>query len=966
MPCPFDPVESGSNGQGIRPGHAEPSALSKGARIVKIVNLAVNHIVNPLGFDLGAKPTFSWIVEDSAGTRATESRIVIARGDSTVCDTGWADLDAKACALELDLEPRTRYEWRVSVRTDAGEEAASEPAWFETAKMGEEWSAQWITCDFEEPRHPVFFKELSPELLSDAVSARLYICGLGLYDVRIDGCAISDELLAPGTHAYDQWLQYQTYDVTALLQHAPAEGSLIEILLGHGWYSGRFSFILTDGGFYGADWRLIAELRIAYADGSERVVGTDGTWQVRRSHVTFSNIYDGERVDDTLSELPVFAASLLDAEKAAEATAKLHDRLSLPVVAHETFKPKLVYTPAGEKVLDLGQNIAGTFKLVLRDPQPDHVHVHLQFSELLQDGNFYRDNLRTAEAAYDYVGTMPDEGILEVAPHFTFYGYRYVKVTGNVNISAMQFTGVALYSDFDSCRGTVVTGSSKVNQLISNARWGMRDNFLDTPTDCPQRDERMGWTGDANVFSGTALRLANPYAFYRKYLYDMALEQKAREGGVPWVIPSFGQPSGSAIWGDVTTFMPWNMYWAEGDPAIIAEHFDAMCGWVDWLERIDGDDHGWGREFQYGDWLSLDSTDRGGRKGGTDEGFIAYVYYWRSACLTADAARLLGRDAEAAHYDEVAARVRAWLDAEYYTPTGRCAVTTQTAYVLSLTYGLGNRDWSAQRLRSMLQLNDGHLATGFAGTPLLCPALTKVGCNREAYDLLLNEDYPGWLFAVNLGATTIWERWNSLDETGHITGIDMNSMNHYSYGAIVEWLFSCAAGLTPTTPGYSTARIAPQVDWRLGSIDISQGTAAGRWHVAWDCVGESRLSVKIAVPFGATAEVELPLAPESAYDELGGRTLGPGSYEVVYDTVAPIRRVPCADWTFGLILETTDTSEVFRRHVDDFDFCATRFDHGKTLRELQAIGLGQNYPMTADELEACDADLRALADERRS
>ena len=921
-----------------------------------ITNLAVNHIANPLGYDLGAKPTFSWIVEESAGTIATASRVVVTCDGNVVTDTGWADLDAKACALSLDLMPRTRYSWTVSVRTDAGEEATSESAWFETGKMAEPWAAQWLTCDYAETRHPIFTRELGldPEHI---VSARLYVCGLGLYSASIDGEPVGEEHLAPGTHAYDSWLQYQTYDVTESLRRSSGTSELA-IMLGHGWYSGRFSFILSNAGYYGDDWRLIAELRIRYADGSEHVVCTDDSWQVRRSTITFSNIYDGEHRDDTLPELPAVQASLLDAGKAAAATRRLHARLSLPVVAHETFSPTLIKTPAGEQVLDLGQNISGIFRL--RVHAPAGTRIRLQFGELLQDGNFYRDNLRTAKAEYLYTCDGTEK---TVEPSFTFYGYQYVKVEG-IDIDPADFTGVALYSDFDSCRGTVVTGSSKVNKLISNARWGMRDNFLDTPTDCPQRDERMGWTGDANVFSGTALRLANPYAFYRKYLYDMALEQKARDGGVPWVIPSFGQPHGSAIWGDATCFIPWNMYQAEGDPAILAEHFDAMCGWVDWIDRTDGDDHGWGGEFHYGDWLSLDSTDRGGRKGGTDEGLIAYVYWWRSTCIVADAARVLGRDDDAARYDAMAARIRSWIEAEYFTATGRCAVTTQTAYVLSITYGLGNTEWSAQRLRSMLQLNDNHLTTGFCGTPLLCPALTKVGHNREAYDLLLNEDYPSWLFAVNLGATTVWERWNSLDETGHITGIDMNSMNHYSYGAIVEWLFSCAAGLTATTPGYATARIAPQVDWRLGSISISQGTAVGRWHAAWECLNENGLSVSITVPFGATAEVELPLAPEEAYERLGGRVLGPGTYEVSYETTEPVRRVPNANWTLGRILETTDTSEVLRRHVDDFDFVATRFDHGKSLRELQTIGLGQNYRMTADTLAVCDADLRALADER--
>ncbi len=929
---------------------------------MKICNLAVNHIANPLGFDLGARPTFSWVVEDAAGTRAAESRVVVSRGEAPVCDTGWAQLDAKACALELELAPRARYEWRVSVRTDAGEEATSDASWFETGKMGEPWAAQWVTCDYAEPRHPVFTRSLD---LGDApiASARLYVCGLGLYRAYIDGHHVGHEYLAPGTNAYDQWLQYQTYDVTDQLSCARAadagEQPSLSIMLGHGWYSGRFSYILSNRGHYGNDWRLLAELRVTYADGSERVFGTDESWDVTRSTITFSNIYDGEHRDDMLAPMPTVKASLLDEGAAAEATAKLHDRLSLPVLAHETFTPTLVRTPAGEQVLDLGQNICGTFRLHVNEVAG--TLIHLQFGELLQDGNFYRGNLRTAKAEYWYVCDGTEKTI---QPAFTFYGYQYVKVEGITRLDPADFCGVALYSDFDPMRGTVTTGSAKVNKLVSNARWSMRDNFLDTPTDCPQRDERMGWTGDANVFSGTALRLGNPYAFYRKYLYDMALEQTARDGAVPWVVPSFGLPHGSCIWGDATCFIPWNMYQATGDPAILAEHFDAMRGWVDWIGRIDGDDHGWGREFHYADWLSLDSTDRGGRRGGTDEGFIAYVYYWRSACLVAEAARVLGRTATAEHYDQVAASVRAWLDAEYYTPTGRCAVTTQTAYVLSLTFGLGNQAWSAQRLRSMLQLNDNHLTTGFAGTPLLCPALTKVGLSREAYDLLLNEDYPSWLFAVNLGATTIWERWNSLDETGHITGIDMNSMNHYSYGAIVEWLFSCAAGLAPTTPGYATARIAPQVDWRLGSIDVEQRTAAGTWRVAWECVDEANLAVRITVPFGATATVELPLAPEDAYERLGGRVLGPGTYEVTYETTAPVRRSPSVDWPLGLVLETTDTSEVMRKHVDDFDFCATMFDHDKTLRELQAIGFGQNYHMTPEELEACDADLRALTDER--
>ena len=935
---------------------------------MRITRMQVNHITNPLGFDLGKVPTLSWVVEDAAGTRPEASRVVVKRGGEVVADTGWAELDAKACALDVPLAPRTRFEWTVSVRTDAGEEATSDAAWFETAKMDEPWEAKWITCDYAEPRHPIFFKKLGPEAYQDVVSARLYICGLGVYEARLCGCALSDdkpEYLAPGTHAYDQWLQYQTYDVTELMQLPFEEGEdKLEVMLGHGWYSGRFGFVLSDKGFYGSDWRLIAELHIVHADGSEQIIDTDEGWQVRRSHITFSNIYDGEHVDATLPELPTVPAELLSADEAAQATELLHDRISLPVIAHERFVPEVIRTPAGDTVLDLGQNIAGTFELTLRHPQPDDVHVHLQFGELLQDGEFYRDNLRTAQAAYDYVGSMPEGGMLQLRPHFTFYGYRYVKVEGNIDLANADFTGIALYSDFNAERGHITTGNPKVNQLISNARWGMKDNFLDTATDCPQRDERMGWTGDASVFSGTALRLAAPYAFYRKYLYDMALEQQARGGQVTATVPAFGSQfgNGTAVWGDATCRIPWNMYEVDGDPAILAEHYDAMCGWVDWIERLDGDAHVWGKVFQFGDWLALDGPVPGGVMGGTDTGLIAYLSWWDSAMTVAASAHVLGRTDDEAHYRALAKRIHAWIEAEYYTATGRCAVNTQTAYVLSLWYGFGNNTWSAAQLRRLLQENGGKLKTGFTGTPLLCPVLSQNGLDREAYDLLLNEDCPGWLFAVNLGATTVWERWDSLDADGHITGISMNSMNHYSYGSIVEWLMSYAAGLNLAEPGFARAVVAPHVDWRLRSCAAKMDTASGTYAASWECVDETHLHMRVTVPFGGEAEVTLPFATEAAYEALGGHVLAAGTYEVTYETTPPLRRMPSVDWTVAQLLDDPAIANAARPFVDGFDFCMSTADPSKTLRELQAEGLGQNVKMTIDQLEACDAALRALSD----
>jgi len=925
---------------------------------MRITRMQVNHVTNPLGFDLGHRPTFGWVVEEASGSHAEASRVVVTCGDKTVADTGWADLDAKACALDVPLAPRTRYSWCVSVRTDAGEEATSEPAWFETAKLDEPWAAEWLTCDYDEPRHPVFCKNL--ELTGEKVaSARLYVCGLGVYEAHIDGKRVGSEYLAPGTHAFDQWLQYQTYDVTDLV----ANGAKLAVSLGHGWYSGRFGFVLSDTGFYGNDWRLIAELHVTYADGTTQVIATDKSWQVVRSNVTFSNIYDGEHVDDTLPVVAPVPADLLPAKEADSATARLHARLSLPVTAHETFEPKLVRTPGGECVLDLGQNIAGTFRL--RVQWPEGSRVHLQFGELLQDGNFYRDNLRTALAEYWYTSDGK-EHVLE--PHFTFYGYQYAKIevdgAAPQSLDPADFTGIALYSDFDGERGRITTGNAKVNQLVSNARWGMKDNFLDTATDCPQRDERMGWTGDANVFSGTALRLAAPYAFYRKYLYDMALEQEARDGQVTATVPSFGSQfgNGTAVWGDATCRIPWNMYEVDGDPTILAEHYDAMRGWVDWIERLDGNAHIWGKVFQFGDWLALDGPIPGGVMGGTDTGLIAYLSWWDSTMTVAATAHVLGKADDEAHYRELAARIRTWIETEYYTGTGRCAVNTQTAYVMSLWYGFGNREWSVGQLRRLLEENGGKLKTGFAGTPLLCPVLSQNGLDREAYDLLFNEGYPGWLFAVNLGATTIWERWNSLDADGHITGIDMNSMNHYSYGAIVEWLMSYAAGLNLAMPGFARATVAPHVSWRLRSCAAQMDTATGTYAVSWECIDEHHLHVCVTVPFGGEAEVTLPLASEAAYEALGGHVLAKGTYEVTYETTQGLRWVPSVDWTVAQILGERKVSDAARPFVDGFDFCMSNADQSKTLRELQAEGLGQNRKMTMEELEACDAALRALAE----
>ena len=850
---------------------------------MKITHCKLNHLTNPLGYTL-PQLHFSWQVEEARGNRQTAARLVVARNaglTDVVYDSGFADLNPLATEAPIKTAPRTRYYWAVTVRTDAGEETASEIHWFETAKQDEPWQAQWLTCDSAEPRHPVFCKALP---CTDVAAARLYICGLGLYEAALNGEKIGGEFLTPYCNDYDAWLQYQTYDITAQLQ----KGGDLRVTLGNGWYKGRFGFDRSAKPHYGTDWLLLAEVHITHTDGSTESIGTDESWQVERSKITFSGIYDGEHFDATLPELPAVPAALADAPKD-----RLTARYSVPVRPFAALTPTVLHTPAGETVLDLGQNMAGTF--TMRVEVPAGQTVRLQWGETLQDGNFYRDNLRTAKAEYVYIS---DGKPAVLAPKFTFYGGRYVKVEGVENPAAADFTPLPLSSELERI-GTLTTGYELVNRLIENVWWSCRDNFMDVPTDCPQRDERMGWTGDAQVFSATAGYMLDTAPFYAKYLHDMAAEQAARGGAVPNVVPSFGMQGCSSVWGDAATIIPWTVYEQTGDTAVLTAQYASMKAWVDYITAVDGDTCHWRDVFHFGDWLALDVAGAApdNTKGATEDGFIADIYYMYSAELVAKTAKLLGKNDDAAQYAALAERVRERIRQEFYTPTGRCAVPTQTGYLLTLRHHLADPARTAADLRKKLARSGGKLQTGFVGTPLLCDELSENGLHDLAEKLLLNEEYPGWLHEVKLGATTIWERWNSLDENGRISSTGMNSLNHYSYGAILAWMYRRLAGLQPTEPGFTAVRLMPEPNWKLLRLDCHYRSAAGEWAVQWQCVDADTLALAVTVPFGCTAELTLPAwngevadNPIFAAVQNGICHLQPGHYEVTYKTAAPMFR----------------------------------------------------------------------------
>lgn len=833
-----------------------------------IQDLKCNRIENPLGYAL-SKPRLSWIVEPGAegATLQQACRVEVALDEAflnILHDSGKReDIDSICYAPELDLAPRTRYYWRVHVWTDRGE-AASSVAWFETAKLDEPWTGRWITPDWEEQSvHPLLRRGFS--IHKDIARARLYICGLGLYEAEINGQRVGDEYFTPYCNSYNNWIQYQTFDVTG---HIRQGENIIGAMLGNGWYKGRFGLSGITHGYYGKHFALLCELVITYTDGSEDTICSDKGWRCAPSHILDSSIYDGEIQDagkytEEWSS-PSFHDAGWDGVRCLDIDFNLLEaRRSLPVRIKEELKPvKVIHTPKGETVLDLGQNMVGWVRF--KNKAPKGSIIQLQYGEEMQEGCFYRDNLRSAKAEFTYISNgQPDE----VQPFFTFYGFRYVKVEGwPGEVRAEDFTGCVVYSDLEPA-GTLETSNPMVNRLILNALWGQKGNFLDVPTDCPQRDERMGWTGDAQMFSGTACFNMDCNAFFHKYLYDLAQEQATLGGIVPLTVPSFGlneqdSHTGSSAWSEAATVIPWNLYLHYGDKAILEQQLSSMKEYVDWIRQQDDGSRLWNTGVHYGDWLALDGDGEFNPLGGSPTDLIATAYYAYSSELVAKAAKVLGKDSMAADYFKLSAEVKAAFCQEFVTPSGRLAADTQTSYILALFMDLvpeSFRPRIIEDLRRNLEKNKFYLQTGFVGTPYFCRVLSENGHNDLAYRLLLNEEYPSWLYEVKMGATTIWERWNSLLPDGKFGELGMNSLNHYTYGSIVEWMYRNMCGIQPLeeAPGFRKIRLAPQPNPLLKHVKASLKTASGLYESAWS-YEEDGLHYRFRIPFHAEAELILP------------------------------------------------------------------------------------------------------------
>lgn len=842
---------------------------------MKISRCKTNHLYNPIGYDF-SQVTLTWVTESETSQYQTAARIQVAKDEKMeviLFDTGFSDtIDSRGFVLDLELLPRTRYYWAVSVKGNQGDETTSDVQFFETGKMKETWAAKWITTQWENQKISPYIRR-GFSVTKKVKQARAYIIGLGLYEMEINGQRVGNERMTPYCNAYDAWLQYQSYDITSMLSIGE---NGCGVILGNGWAKGRFGTFGPANTPYIHEFALLCEMHITYEDGTCEVIATDENWQCHPSAVLEDSIYDGESYDANL-EVKNWSLGELRSEDWEQV--KLYEpkglgpvveRMSPPVVIKEELTPiEVIHTPADEIVLDMGQNMVGWLRIKINEPQGTKIKI--SFGEVLQHDNFYRDNLRNAKCEYTYIS---DGTQREIEPHFTFYGFRYAKLEGFTQpIRKEDFIGCVVYSDLDTI-GHIETSDPLVDRLFLNALWGQKGNFLDVPTDCPQRDERMGWTGDAQVFSGTASFNMDTYPFYAKFMRDVYEEQKFSGGMVASTVPTFMQNKqseasfiggGACAWSDAATVIPWELYVHTGDTAILKNQYQSMKDWVNWIIARDiesGDHKLWTVGFHFGDWLALDGPIPGGVMGGTDNGLLASAYYRLSTQIMSKAANVLGYTDDAKYYGERSEAVKQAIQDEYFSKNGRSTIGTQTAHVVALHFDLVEENVKTRvvnDLKALLKKSQMHLKTGFIGTPVLCRSLADHGASDEAYQIFFQEDYPSWLYEVLMGATTIWERWNSILPNGMISGTDMNSLNHYAYGSIVEWMYRNMCGINPmeSDPGFKSFIIAPQVYGKLSYAKASVLTAMGNIESAWS-IEEDTIRFEMTVPFNTTAKAVLP------------------------------------------------------------------------------------------------------------
>ena len=885
---------------------------ANGTNPLMVTHLQCEGLVRPNAID-AASPRFSWRLEsDERGVRQTAYQVRVtevgAGGDPAGSavesarvgsdQSQWVEITA------FKAKPKARYEWRVRVWDNHGHDSGwSEAATFATGLMGGAWTAEWLSDGRDvgpDAAPPARYFRKAFELPQAPLRARLYLSAFGLVEPWLNGRKATEDHFIPGWPDYTKRDLYVAYDVTTLLH---AGENAIGLILGDGWFSGT---LLRDHQ-YGPQPEVSAFLEIVDRAGKTTTVATDGTWQWAEGPITANAIYHGEtfdaRKDDADWSEPAGCAWNWHAVRVCPRPAvELDARLSPPARGIQELNPvSRREVQPGVFVYDLGQNMVGWARLKVQ--MPAGREIQLRFAEMLSpDGTIYTANLRTARATARYIAC--GGGVETWEPRFTYFGFRYIELSGVTTPADDAVTGIVVHADLPRI-GQFECSNPLLNKLYSNTLWGQKGNFLEVPTDCPQRNERLGWTGDAQVFSNTASYNMACGAFYRQWLWAVRDSFKdGEDGGYGDVAPTTGFNTGSAGWGDAGVIVPWVTWLHTGDRRVLEENFDTMERWVDLQEKQAPDGIRRSRQ-SYGDWLAP-GYEPG--KAPTPYVLIATAYLARTTQLAAQIADVLGRPVIAQKNRALLARVKAAFRKEFIADDGKMMSDEQTAYLLAFAFDLVPADLRPKMIKQLLRVvaaKDNHLATGFLGTPLLASVLTEVGRPDLAYAAVEQETYPGWLFSVKNGATTVWERWDSWTPDKGFSSSGMNSFNHYAYGSIVEWLYDTVAGLKPdaSAAGWRRFHIAPQPGGGLthasASVETPYGRAASNWRL-----DNGRLQVNVVIPPNTEAKMSLPGASAAVVQE-GGRPLA--QLREATDIQAAAGRVtfrlPSGDYLFSVITQ---------------------------------------------------------------
>jgi alpha-L-rhamnosidase len=854
-------------------------------------DLTVDHKTNPIGIN-NNQPRFSWKIIDAENNLmqtayslrvATDEKI---SSSKIVWQSGKIESDESILQPYKgpDLKSEQKYFWQVKIWDNKGKESKwSTTAFWEMGLLSKsEWKAKWIEMTNDTLRYspsPHFRKEF---ILNKAIaSARIYVTSHGFYELQLNGNKVGDQVLTPGWTSYGKRLQYQVYDVTNMLLKG---NNAVGAVLGDGWYRGTLAWG-NNWAIYGKRLGILFQLKITYTDGTESMIISDETWKASNDGaIRMNDIYNGETYDAT-KKLTGWNKPGYDDKKWESVKIGNYDNNILiasegsPVRKIQEIKPvKIFRTPKGNLVVDMGQNMVGWLRLKVTGNKG--IVVTLRHAEVLDKfGEFYTTNLRAAKCQLTYTLAGTGEEIYE--PRFTFMGFRFVEVAGFPGeLTTDNLTGIVVHSDM-KVTGSYESSNPLLNQLQHNIQWGQKGNFVDVPTDCPQRDERLGWTGDAQAFCRTAAFNMEVSSFYTKWLKDIAADQKPG-GEVPDVIPDILNKQGSltaqpsAGWGDVSVITPWTMYLVYGNKLFLENQYKSMRAWVEYIRKKAGDSYIWKDGSKYGDWLFYHPPVNNHTEpdGYTEHDFIATAFYAYSTSILADAAKVLGKTEDAKMYSDLFNKIKEVFINEYVTKAGRVGTCSQTSYVLALKFNLlpdNLRGKAAEFLVNDIKSRNNHLSTGFLGTPYLCHVLSDNGYTDTAYDLLLQESYPSWLYPVKMGATTIWERWDGEKTDSTFQDAGMNSFNHYAYGAIGDWMYRVSAGIETMGPGYKNIIVQPHPSKKLtfsrASFESSYGTIVSGWERK-----EGKIIIKVTIPANTSATIILPTGNQDKVTE-GGKAL---------------------------------------------------------------------------------------------